>query len=107
MTATSRPLPPTAPPFLLSIDVAAGTVVVHGELDRRHVDRLLGAVKVLVHSPSPCWSIDVSGVSFCDACGLRSLQVAQQLASREGRTLRIARPGPWLDRLLSVAGSPA
>jgi hypothetical protein len=68
MNSTLVPFPSapdlTAPPFLLSIDLADGRVAVHGELDRHQVDRLAVAVSVLRHSPWPCWSIDVSAVTF-------------------------------------------
>jgi anti-anti-sigma regulatory factor len=106
MTATSRPplplpVPPPAP-FLLSIDVAAGSVSVHGELDYRHVERLLDAVGVLKYSRSPVWTIDAAGLLFCDASGLRALLAARQLAQEAGRILRVTRPGSLLRHLLQA-----
>ena len=89
-----------APPFLLSIDLADGRVAVHGELDRHQVHGLAVAVSVLRHSPSPCWSIDVSAVTFCDVAGLRGLLGVQRLAARSGHRLVVTRPRPWLHRLL-------
>jgi len=91
-----------APPFLLSIDLSNSRVTVHGELDRHQVHRLAEAVGVLTHSPSPCWSIDVSAVTFCDVEGLRSLLGAQRLAARSGHRLSVTRPRPWLRRLLQL-----
>ena len=106
MTSPLVPSPPApdppAPPFLLSIDLADGRVAVHGELDRHQVHRLAVAVGVLRHSPSPCWSIDVSAVTFCDVEGLRSLLGAQRLAARSGHRLSVTRPRPWLRRLLQL-----
>ncbi len=68
MNSTFVPFPSApdlpAPPFLLSIDLTDGRAAVHGELDRHQVQRLAVAVSVLRHSPSPCWSIDVSAVTF-------------------------------------------
>lgn len=91
-----------APPFLLSIDLSNARVTVHGELDRLQVHRLAQAVSVLTHSPSRCWSIDVSAVTFCDVEGLRGLLEAQRLAARSGHRLFVTRPSPWLRRLLHL-----
>jgi anti-anti-sigma factor len=95
---------PVLPPFLLSIDIAAGRISLHGELDRRHVDRLLEAVAVLEYSTSPRWSVDLAGVTFCDTAGLHALVEAHRHAQDAGRTFAVTRPGPWLRRLLRLAG---
>jgi anti-anti-sigma factor len=95
---------PVLPPFLLSIDLVAGRISLHGELDRRHVDRLLESVTVLNYSTSPRWSIDLAGVTFCDTAGLHALVAAQGLAHDAGRTFVVTRPGHWLCRLLRLAG---
>ena len=106
MNSTLVPFPSApdlpAPPFLLSIDLADGRVAVHGELDRHQVHRLAEAVDALGHSPSHCWSIDVSAVTFCDVEGLRGLLAAQRLADRSGHRLFVTRPSPWLRRLLHL-----
>jgi hypothetical protein len=75
---------PDLAPFLLSTDAPGGRISLHGELDRRHVDRLLRSLAVLSCSQSPRWWVDLAG----DA----------------GRTLVVSRPGPWLRRLLDLAG---
>jgi anti-anti-sigma regulatory factor len=104
---TAPPSPPPAPLFLLSIDVAAGRVAVHGDLDREHSERFLDAARLLAFSRSPGWSIDVSAVTFCDAGGLCALLVARKLAHRSGRTFRVTRAGPWMRRLLPMVGLEA
>jgi anti-anti-sigma factor len=91
------------PPFLLSIDLADGRVSLHGELDRPHVDRLLESVAVLAYSPAPRWSIDLSGITFCDAAGLRALLAVRRLADDAGRPLRMERASAWMQRLLELA----
>ena len=97
-----------APPFRLAIDVGAGSVAIHGDFDREHSDAFLDVVSLLQYSPSPCWSIDVAAVAFCDAGGLRALLLAQRLAEQHGRTLRVTRVGRWMGRLLPMIGlSPA
>jgi anti-anti-sigma regulatory factor len=106
MRATIRPgapgyeLPTT--PFLLSIDIAAGRLAIHGDFDRQHVERFLDAIRLLDHSPSPSWSVDVASVSFCDAGGLRGLLAAQRLAEQAGRTFQVTGAGP-----LSLVGLTA
>ena len=94
------------PPFLLSSDLAGGRVTVHGELDRSHVDQLLEAVGVLASSPAPHWSIDLAGITFCDAGGLRGLLAVRGLADAAGRPLRITDCSPWMQRLCALAGVP-
>jgi anti-anti-sigma regulatory factor len=91
-------------PFLLSIDIRAGRVAVHGDFDREHVERFLDSVSLLEYSASPCWSVDVAGVSFCDAGGLRALLEARRFAERTGRTFRITGAGPWMRHLLPMIG---
>jgi anti-anti-sigma regulatory factor len=112
MTATIRSadsaFDTAAPPFRLAIDVGAGSVAIHGDFDREHVESFLDAVSLLEYSPSPRWSIDVSAVAFCDAGGLRALLAARRLADLKGRTLRVTRAGRWMRRLLPMIGlSPA
>ena len=109
MTATIVPTDPeaTPPPFLLSIDVPAGRVAIHGDFGREHVDGFLAAVHQLVGSPAPCLSVDVSAVTFCDAGGLRGLLAAQRLAAQTGRTFRVTRAGRWMRRLLPMVGLTA
>jgi anti-anti-sigma regulatory factor len=93
-----------APPFLLSVDVAAGQVAIQGDFDRQHVDRFLRAAGLLAYSPSPTWSVDVSAVTFCDAGGLRGLLAVKRAAERDGRTFRVTRAGPWMRHLLPMIG---
>lgn len=106
VTVSSAPVgvADTLPPFLLSVDLDGGRVSLHGELDQRHVHRLREAVAVLAYSPAARWSLDVAGVTFCDAAGLRVLLAAHRLAADTGRSLVLTRSGPWLRRLLHLAG---
>lgn len=106
MTATIRsPLEcePT-PLFLLSIDLADGSVAIHGDLDREHADLFLETFQVLTASGSSSWSVDVAAVTFCDAGGLRALLDAKRAAGRAHRSFRITRAGPWMRHLLPMVG---
>lgn len=108
MTSIVRDVSPDegrfVPPFLLSIDLVDGRVSLHGELDRSHVGRLLETVAGLALSPAPRWSLDLAGITFCDAAGLRGLLAARRLAEDAGRTLSLVRCSPWMHRLLALAG---
>jgi anti-anti-sigma regulatory factor len=111
MTATIGPGAPgyelPATPFVLSLDIPAGHVAIHGDFDRRHVERFLDAISLLDHSPSPSWSVDVATVTFCDAGGLRGLLAAQRFAERTGRTFRVTGAGSWMRHLLRLIGLTA
>jgi anti-anti-sigma regulatory factor len=111
MTATIRSsaagAEPAAPAFLLSIDLTDGSVAVHGDLDREHVGCFLETVGLLTSSEAPCWSIDVSAVTFCDAGGLRGLLEAKRCADRAHRAFRVAGAGPWIRLLLPMIGLDA
>lgn len=102
-TTLAVAVPP--PPFLLSIELPAGRITVHGELDREQVHRLAEAVGVLLMSPSRSWSIDVSALTFCDVAGLRGICQAQRLAADSGRRLLVTGPSSLLRRLLHLAGA--
>ena len=85
----------------------ADRLAIHGDLDRQHLELFLDAISRLGCSPSPCLSVDVSAVTFCDAGGLRGLLVAQRLAADTGRAFRVTGSGPWLRRLLPLIGLTA
>jgi anti-anti-sigma regulatory factor len=104
---TASAFEPIAAPFLLTIDVGAGRVEIHGDFERARLEAFLDAVRLLEYSPSPSWSIDVSAVDFCDAGGLRGLLIARRLAEQNGRTLRVTQAGRWMSRLLPMIGLSA
>jgi anti-anti-sigma factor len=93
------------PAFLLLIDLGRGRITVRGELDRAHAGHFGDAVDVLHHSPSRLWSVDASGITFCDAAGLRALLRAHAVAVRRGASLVVERPGRTLSRLFALVQS--
>jgi anti-anti-sigma regulatory factor len=99
--ATAVPSP-DPPEFRLLIDIASGRISVQGDLDRPHVPQLVDAVDLLRCSPSPRWSIDAAGITFCDAGGLRGLLHANEMAVRYGVTVEVTRPSRMLARLLAI-----
>nr|WP_166503500.1 STAS domain-containing protein [Modestobacter marinus] len=76
-----------------------------GELDRTCAQLLPDALAALSStSCHPTWTVDVGGISSCDAEGLRALTGARALAANRGRRLRLVTPAPFLAVLLHLAG---
>ena len=95
---------PSVPPLSVSIDLPRAAVAVTGELDRESAHHLLDALAVLSTRPSRRWRLDTSGVTFCDAGGLRALNSAHALAAAQGRSLRLVRTSRPVDRLVQLFG---
>jgi anti-sigma B factor antagonist len=91
-------------PLLLSIDLRTGCVTAAGELDRLVAHRLADALQALSLTGHRAWTVDVSGLTFCDAEGLRALAAAAALAEERGCTLRLVAPSPFTVRLLRLTG---
>jgi anti-anti-sigma factor len=86
----------------LSVDVLAGAVRVTGELDRSSAHHLADAISALRSSPSPVWTLDLQGLTFCDVEGLRVLHRAACLADGRGRGLHLTRVPPVVTDLLGL-----
>jgi anti-anti-sigma factor len=104
MTASPLPTPVVddLPDLLVTTDLQAGRLTVTGELERHGAHHLLGLLDALALSEQHTWTVDVAGVSFCDAEGLRVLVGAEALARRRGRALVLSRPRPFLRTLLAL-----
>jgi len=100
--AGDSPSLPGPPAFLVLVDVTSARITVRGELDRPHAHQLIEAVGMVGRSAAPEWAIDASGITFCDAGGLRALLQANEMAVRTGHTLVIARPSRIVSRLLAL-----
>jgi anti-anti-sigma factor len=88
----------------VSVDVPHARVSVTGELDRESSHHLLDALTVLTAQPGRRWRLDASGVTFCDAGGVRALGRAHALATAHGRTLQLERTSRSVDRLVQLVG---
>jgi anti-anti-sigma factor len=91
-------------PLLLSIDLRSGCVTAAGDLDRAVAHRLGAALGALALTGSRTWTVDASGITFCDAEGLRVLAAAAAHADSRGCTLRLVDPSPFTGRLLQLVG---
>jgi anti-sigma B factor antagonist len=73
----------------LDIDSSAVLVDMLEELNRRSVTRVV---------------VNLGGVTFCDSTGLSALVVAYHRATRAGGFVRLAAPGAFLMRILTIVG---
>jgi anti-sigma B factor antagonist len=73
-----------------------------GEIDAATCDDLAAVLSPAAESGGDL-ELDVSGVTFIDSSGLRTLVLAQQQLA-EGRTLYLRKPDATFRRLLGITG---
>jgi anti-sigma B factor antagonist len=82
-------------------------VSVTGELDIATAEQaytyISDAIDALGHGPAP-FSIDLSGLTFCDASGLGVLARIARHARQAGRQLRLTSARPALVRIIRITG---
>jgi anti-sigma B factor antagonist len=77
---------------------------VNGDIDFATVDDLRDHLARLVQDGAGDIDVDMSGVGFCDATGLRALLAAHHALADGGRHIRIVDPATPVVRLLQLAG---
>src|SRR3712207_7753782 len=97
---TSTPVVEDFSHLRMTTDLQAGRLTVTGELERFNAHHLLDLLEALALSGQRTWTVDVAGITFCDAEGLRVLARAESLARSRGRALVLLRPRPFLAKLL-------
>jgi anti-anti-sigma factor len=88
----------------LRVDLVAGSITVVGELDRGRCHLITDATTALTATLHRSWVLDATGVTFCDAGGLRAIAAAAGAARRRGGSLTIVGAGRPLRRLLTLVG---
>lgn len=96
--------PPPPGDLLLAVDLAAGRVVLTGELDRGTCGHLRGACRGLAAGAAPFWVLDLAALEFCDAAGLRALAAVRRAAEDAGALVLIVGARPFLRRVLPLVG---
>src|SRR5882757_2413964 len=88
----------------LSISTRADHAIVTlaGELDIAATGALDSWFSTLVSAGITRIVADLADLVFCDACGLGILARAADRARRRGGWLRIAAPGPPIDRIIGI-----
>jgi anti-sigma B factor antagonist len=82
-------------------------VTVHGELDAATVDQAYDYVRRVVDGRGRHISLDLAGLSFCDARGLRALVRIAAYARAAGREFRLVSPRPSLLKIMRITGVDA
>ncbi len=80
-------------------------VRVHGEVDLATADRLRDRLlQAAQDSRCDCLVVDMSGLGFFDASGVRALVAVHQVLTPQGRHMVLAEPSPIADRVLDALG---
>jgi len=83
------------------------TAVIRGELDAATADAAREYVaKVISRSRGPV-EVDLTGLSFCDARGLRALVSMAGCARSDGRKLRLTGTRPGIVKIMRITGVDA
>jgi anti-sigma B factor antagonist len=82
-------------------------VTVHGELDAATADQAYDYVRQVIDGRGRYISLDLAGLSFCDARGLRALVRIAAYARAAGRGLRLVAPRPPLLKIMRITGVDA
>ncbi len=90
----------------LSCQVADGlaTVMICGELDLATADRTVRFVSEVIDRHDGMVSADLSGLAFCDACGLGALIRIAAHAEQAGRRFELTRPSRAVSRIMRITG---
>jgi anti-sigma B factor antagonist len=79
-------------------------IALRGDLDLATVDEVVRYVIDIMDRYDGLVSADLSGVAFCDACGLSALIRIAAYAERAGRRLELVRPSRALTRIMRITG---
>lgn len=81
--------------------------VISGELDAATADRAQEYVRQVINRSRGPVRIDLAGVSFCDARGLRALVGVAAHARAAGRGLSLVAPRPAIVKIMRITGVDA
>ena len=102
--ASARSERDTTAVFRLSVDHRNASVIVAGELDRRHTHLLLDGLRTLAMTPHHLWTVDLTDVTFCDTRGLAALVEGHGIARENQRALIVVGASACVHRQLTMAG---
>jgi anti-anti-sigma factor len=77
---------------------------IEGELDMTTAETAVSYVQKLISSHHGPVSVNLSGISFCDAQGLRALLRMANFADGAGSQFRVTAPTPMLTKLMLITG---
>jgi anti-anti-sigma factor len=79
-------------------------VAIRGDLDLATADRTVRFVNGVIDRCAGTISADLSGLTFCDACGLGALIRIAAHAQRAGRVLELTNPSRAITRIMRITG---
>jgi anti-anti-sigma factor len=79
-------------------------VAIGGDLDLATVDRTVRYVSDIIDRHDGLISADLSGLAFCDACGLGALIRIARHAEQAGRRLEFIKPSRSVARIMRITG---
>jgi anti-sigma B factor antagonist len=79
-------------------------LLLDGDLDRNNASALTAAVIRSAPLPADRLVLDLDGLTFIDAGGLRALADVARRARRQGRTLQLDNPSDHVVRVLRLTG---
>jgi anti-anti-sigma factor len=82
----------------------SAAVSIRGELDLASADRTVRFVTEIIDRHEGTVSADLSGLTFCDACGLGALIRIAAHAERAGRALELTKPSRAVTRIMRITG---
>jgi anti-anti-sigma factor len=83
------------------------TAVINGELDAATADAAREYVAQVIARSSGPVDVDLTGLSFCDARGLRALLGMAAAARTAGRRLRLTGTRPGIVKIMRITGVDA
>jgi anti-anti-sigma factor len=79
-------------------------VSIRGELDLATADTTVRFVSEVIDRHEGTITADLSGLTFCDACGLGALIRIAARAERAGRALELTKPSRAVTRIMRITG---
>jgi anti-anti-sigma factor len=83
------------------------TAVIRGELDAATADAAREYVANVIARSSGAVEVDLTGLSFCDARGLRALVQMASCARSSGRQLKLTGTRPGIVKIMRITGVDA
>lgn len=80
---------------------------ISGELDAATADQAKDYVRQVIDRSKGPVSLDLAGLSFCDARGLRTLVAMASYARAAGRRLKLVSPRPAIVKIMRITGVDA
>ena len=83
------------------------TAVIRGELDAATADAARDYVANVIARSGGAVEVDLTGLSFCDARGLRALVQMASCARSSGRQLKLSGTRPGIVKIMRITGVDA